>query len=151
MSILPSPWIGSWSYSSFFILSFSNLNNKSIGLMFPVSIGLPCIENLMFHLALLLTSCLVAPSNVTFFERILRKYPTKKDSFVSQSGEYWDNLLVNLFIQTENNTSIIVPVYFKEFNLNERAKNWLLAPWCCTYLNRVNTASVYQNRSSIMH
>lgn len=148
MSILPSPWIGSWSYSSFFILSFSNLNNKSIGLMFPVFIGLPCIGNLMLHLALLLTSCLVARY---LLWKNMRKYPTKKDSFVSQSGEYWDNLLVNLFIQTENNTSIIVPAYFKEFNLNERAKNWLLAPWCCTYLNRVNTASVYQIRSSIMH
>lgn len=78
MSILPSPWIGSWSYSSFFILLFSNLSNKSIGLMFPVSIGLPCIENLMLHLALLLTSCLVAPSNVTFFERIWESIPLKR-------------------------------------------------------------------------
>lgn len=146
MSILPSPWIGSWSYSSFFILLFSNLNNKSIGLMFPVFIGLPCIENLMLHLALW-----PGPFKCYLLWKNMRKYPTKKDSFVSQSGEYWDNLLVNLFIQTENNTSIIVPVYFKEFNLNERAKNWLLAPWCCTYLNRVNTASVYQIRSSIMH
>lgn len=148
MSILPSPWIGSWSYSSFFILLFSNLNNKSIGLMFPVSIGLPCIENLMFHLALLLTSCLVAPSNVTLFERIWESIPLKR-ILLCLSLESIETIC--LFIQTENNTSIIVPVYFKEFNLNERAKNWLLAPWCCTYLNRVNTASVYQNRSSIMH
>lgn len=144
MSILPSPWIGSWSYSSFFILLFSNLNNKSIGLMFPVFIGLPCIVAYILP---------CGPFKCYLIWKIMRKYPTKKDSFVSHSGEYWDNLLVNLFIQTENNTSIIVPVhvYFKEFNLNERAKNWLLAPWCCTYLNRVNTASVYQNRSSIMH
>lgn len=148
MSILPSPWIGSWSYSSFFILLFSNLNNKSIGLMFPVSIGLPCIENLMSHLALLLTSCLVAPSNVTLFERIWESIPLKR-ILLCLSLESIETIC--LFIQTENNTSIIVPVYFKEFNLNERAKNWLLAPWCCTYLNRVNTASVYQNRSSIMH
>lgn len=148
MSILPSPWIGSWSYSSFFILLFSNLNNKSIGLMFPVSIGLPCIENLMLHLALLLTSCLVAPSNVTLFERIWESIPLKR-ILLCLSLESIETIC--LFIQTENNTSIIVPVYFKEFNLNERAKNWLLAPWCCTYLNRVNTASVYQNRSSIMH
>lgn len=148
MSILPSPWIGSWSYSSFFILLFSNLNNKSIGLMFPVFIGLPCIENLMSHLALLLTSCLVAPSNVTFFERIWESIPLKR-ILLCLSLESIETIC--LFIQTENNTSIIVPVYFKEFNLNERAKNWLLAPWCCTYLNRVNTASVYQIRSSIMH
>lgn len=148
MSILPSPWIRSWSYSSFFILLFSNLNNKSIGLMFPVFIGLPCIGNLMFHLALLLTSCLVAPSNVTLFERIWESIPLKR-ILLCLSLESIETIC--LFIQTENNTSIIVPVYFKEFNLNERAKNWLLAPWCCTYLNRVNTASVYQNRSSIMH
>lgn len=143
MSILPSPWIGSWSYSSFFILLFSNLNNKSIGLMFPVFIGLPCIENLMFHLALLLTSCLVAPSNVTFFERIWESIPLKR-ILLCLSLESIETicLLIYLFIQAENNTSIIVP---------ERAKDWLLAPWCCTYLNRVNTASVYQNRSSIMH